>query len=304
MSASVIICGVRGPTGVDLAQIKQMGGRAGRGKKDINATVHIVAEEDCISALSGLDSAPPISSVFDEERAVSFHLLSKIDELKSKENVEKWFSRSLAYAQGKKPNFDAIFERLVKLQLCEGYKEKNLQLFRLTGLGEVCKRYYFSPEAVFCWKEKFSTLFVNNDFCDECAIAWALATGRISFDVSVGVADELLSQFAADFRPRSEYAPEAVLWLSIFRGVALPGGASLKKGLKSDWGRISSALRAIDKCLGWNQELYWDNLDIMVKHGVPYGAVKYFSLPKMTSDMARHCYECGISVDDGIIELS
>lgn len=299
MSERVIICGVRSPNGVDLAQIKQMGGRAGRSKRDANPVVHIVAEEECVSSLALIDAVPPVNSAFDDEHAVSFHLLSKINDLKSKDNVEKWFSRSLAYAQGKRVDFDSVFERLVGLQVFEEYEEQ----FRLTRLGEVCKRYYFSPEAVFSWKEKFGKLLENGDSTEDCAIAWALATGRVSFDVGFGVADELLSQFPGDFRPSSECAPEAVLWLAIFNGVSVPGCTSLKKSLKSDWGRISSALRAIDKCCGWNHEWYWDNLNMMVKHGVPYDAVKYFSIPNMTSGWARQCFDCGIAVEDVPVEV-
>ncbi len=284
----MIICGVRSPNGVDLAQIKQMGGRAGRSRRDANPVVHIVAEEECVSSLAMIDAVPPVNSAFDDEHAVSFHLLPKINELKSKDNVEKWFSRSLAYAQGKRVDFDSVFERLVGLQVFEEHEEQ----FRLTRLGEVCKQYYFSPEAVFSWKEKFGKLFENGDSTEDCAIAWALATGRVSFDVGFGVADELLAQFPGDFRPSSECASEAVLWLAIFNGVSVPSCASLKKGLKSDWGRISSTLRAIDKCFGWNHEWYWGDLDTMVKHGVPYGAVKYFSIPNMTSGWARQCFDC------------
>ena len=47
---------------------------------------------------------------------------------------------------------------------------------------------------------------------------------------------------------------------------------------------------------------YWGNLNTMVKHGVPYDAVNYFSIPNMTSEMARNFCSCGIPLENAVVE--
>lgn len=304
MSERVIICGVRSPNGVDIAKIKQMGGRAGRSKKDVNPVVYIVAERECLNELDSLNSVPPVSSVFSQESSVAFHLLSKIGNgsVKTKDDAKRWFGRSLSYAQGKRVDFDSVFRNLVDLNAVE---ERD-GLFTLSKLGGICKRYYFSPETVFSWREKFNIVLGNRDFSNDYALAWALSTGRVSFDVGQGVADELLSQFPREYMPSGKCAPEAVAWISIFHGVTVPGASIVKKELRGDWGRMYRAISELSSKCGLKSDVaddYLKNLDTMVRKGVGFNSCKYFSVPGMTSAMARHFEDCGIPVEDAVVEM-
>lgn len=243
MSTSVIICGVRGPNGVDIASLKQMAGRAGRSKKDKNAIVHIVAESDCLDALKAIEDTPSVDSVFGNIDALAFNLLSKVVDggISDIGGAEKWFSRSLWYAQRGNVDFKNVFQRLIE---CGAILMDNGEC-SATESGKVAVRYYFSPFLVHKWKSDFSSIVASGDSMDIFAVSWAVSSGLVSYDMETSGGNEILWRFPSEYRCSGSRGCEEAMWCAILERIPMRGVSVQRQSLKDDSSRIAKALESL-----------------------------------------------------------
>ena len=297
MSASVIICGIRNAAGViDYAAIKQMAGRAGRRRADLNPVAHIIAESDCAEDFkSHVDEVPSVASTF--WKGVKFHVLSEISSgmVRDVSAAEKWYSRSLSFAQGVKVDFKKVFSELES----EGVVNiVNGRAF-VSDLGMIAIQFYFSTKSIALWKNHFEMIFRNGDAEDECAISWALAAGAFDIPMKPWMND-VMAQFPSEYGSPLGCVAECSIWHCVFSGASFPDCGRLKKNIESNFGRVCSALKAIDSSCGWNKSDYLDDLENMMRHGVSYAVAKYFKYQGMTKKLALHLFENGADCIDKI----
>jgi len=303
----VIVGARRGNTRVEISELSQMMGRAGRKHDGNSYPVDIIVEEsDAEHVENGLadDSGMNVNSSLGDIDDLCFHVLGEIasGRIYDEQTAIKWFSRSLSSLQGGDFNPLDVFDSLDEIECIK----KSGGRVMATPLGEISSTYYFHPADVFTWKSNFDELFDQGLENDEVAPAWAL--GSIPFGRATGdldrhrhVVGDCINRIPAGLSPMDGSLVNITLWWHCLGGPPVGKMKSVAMDMKKDFGRIRTMLNALDyKVAKWEMTDYFDDLELRVNMAIAPELLELCKLPGISKGMASYLYNAGIT---GLEEL-
>ena len=312
MADVVVVVGTkRGREGVPPRELRQMVGRAGRKHGGPNkAIAHVLIEEERIEEVQeGLDEGKhmDIHSTLNSVDGIIFHVMPEISNgsIFDNESAEAWFKKSLASHQGKKIDFEKVFTKMEAV----GAIHRDGEKIQPTRVGKIASDLYFHPGDVQAWKDNFTQVFELGLEQDTAAIAWALGTRPNSksqgdFGDNRYVISECKSDLPMGLDMKVGMVLQVVLWWCCMGGPPAGKMRNQMLELKGDIGRITRALRRLDKeLMGWDQEDFFSDVDIMVRRGIKYDLLDLCKLPGITKGRAEYLYSMGASDAEGIVRI-
>ncbi len=145
----IVVDVYRGRERVDVKQLNQMVGRAGRTGIDPEGDAYIIVpQEEFTYWASALSSPSPVLSQLRNPKELMFHLINDINNsIDTVERMEGWFMKTLACFQASDTARDAVRDALDRLAKC-GAVEQEDGVYAATGIGKMAAWYYYSPEMV------------------------------------------------------------------------------------------------------------------------------------------------------------
>jgi|GEM_PF-786613 len=310
---NVIIVGVhRGIQEVDVLDIIQMMGRAGRFGIDDKGFVKLIVPENKIKLWKQyIEKQRPIMSNLLGVDALTFHILASIytNDIRVKNDFNRWYERSFARVQDLNVNKDTI-DNIVNSLLEMNMINMDGDVIHLTPLGKIAASLYFSPFDIYDWYKNFNYLFRKKVKLNDSTIAWALSS----------VSSYTLPYVPSDFEG---YLPDVRVTLtkcglkksnlsinilhylgciaSLDNTLHFPSALNPTKRLfQTDSGRICTALSMIDSTVAfWNKQSLWKQLPIRMEFGIPSSMLDLVRVPGIGGRRARSLYEKGFySVSD------
>jgi replicative superfamily II helicase len=311
MADRVIVVGVRrGKERIQISEITQMVGRAGRTHDGRSCRADIIVEEDDFEdvrlGMESNDSLIVCSSLSSVDE-LSFHILPEIcnNNIKNVMDAEKWYSMSFGAFQGKKPKFDKVF---AVLKLFEAIRITPVG-FMATDLGLISSRLYFHPGDVMAWRDNFGTIFKMGLERDDLAIAWALGNvphTRISGDFGKHwyVVGECKGNMPLGLEIVEGTSITITLWWSAIGGPSVGKMRNQMLGMRDNFGRIYHALVGIDQnIMHWGMKEFFDDLLVRVNKGIPSVLAELCKLPGITKNRAAYLYNMGVRDVEGIKDV-
>jgi len=310
MADVVIVVGTkRGNESVSAIELRQFVGRAGRKHGGATCFAHIIVEDDRAQEVQEeLEQGAnmDVHSSFNDVDDIAFHLMPEIvaSRIVDVASAEKWFARSLAHSQGAKVSFAKVFSRMYEdgaILLHQGIKA--------TKIGEIAAELYFHPGDVQAWKENFDKLFEMGLENDNASIAWALGTRthtkcRGDFGDRRYIMGEFKSALPLGLDVQPGTTIQVVLWWCAMGGPPAGRLRSQMLELRGDIGRIKRALSRIDKEVAhWNRESFFNDLETMVRKGIPITLVELCKLPGISKGKADFLYNNGAKDAEGVAEI-
>ncbi|MFO0753723.1 MAG: DEAD/DEAH box helicase [Thermodesulfovibrionales bacterium] len=145
----IVVDVYRGRERVDVKQLNQMVGRAGRTGIDPEGDAYlIVPQEEFTYWASALSAPSPVLSQLRNPKELMFHLVSDISNgAATAEALEGWFMKTLACFQSPAAAEDAVRDALGRLLKCGAVEQEN-GVHTATGIGKMASWYYYAPETV------------------------------------------------------------------------------------------------------------------------------------------------------------
>jgi replicative superfamily II helicase len=308
MADRVVIVGARrGNSTVEISQITQMMGRAGRKHDGAAYPVDLVIEEsDEHYIADGLadDSGMDVISSLDGGDDLCFHVLGEIasGHIVDKDTARKWFARSLRALQGGEFNPDEVFDMLVELEAITMHNGRVAS----TPLGDASTAFYFHPADVLTWKMNFDELFEQGLECDEVAPAWALGSipcNRATGDLGNArfVIQECCNRLPGGLDPMEGSLVNMTMWWHCMGGPPVGKMKNVAMSMKKDFGRIRSLLTVLDyKVARWGRTDYFEELALRIKLSVDPELLELCKLPGISKGRALFLYNAGVT---GLDEL-
>ena len=197
MIDKVIIFGVRRANELlPIKDIKQSIGRAGRSYNKCGEAVIITPQVDEKYAMKCFDDIiPPIISEMDDVSQIAFHILPFYGKLVYDENsFNSWFSKTLAYVQNKKVNWNDILNYLEKHDC--------VKQNQITEFGKISVITYFPPERLFTIRERMKELYLDGNFDDKASFSWMMAEHHIPMG-NVDIVE--LSEYKSNVKSKGYY---------------------------------------------------------------------------------------------------
>jgi replicative superfamily II helicase len=310
MADRVIVVGVkRGNERISVSEIQQMFGRAGRKHGGNACKAELIVEDDEYDeVLCGMESdgSFDIHSHFESEEKIAFHLLPEICEksVRTFEDAQAWYSKSLGAFQGKK----AKIEKSVDMLLDAGAIVKTPHGFLPTKLGQIASKMYFHPLDVRDWKDNFSRVFEMGLECDDVAVAWALGNTsvmRVSGDFGKywHVVGECKNGMPPGLEMREGTVITITLWWGALSGVPVGKMRNHVITMRDDFERIRGVLTNIDcEITRWDMVDFFIELERRIKRGIPSYLAELCNLPNISKNRAEYLYNMGVRDAEGIKE--
>ena len=299
---NVIILGIhRGIQLVEVLDIKQMCGRSGRVGLDPKGDAHILLPESKLDHyIKWCKNIPPITSTFNEEGILAFHVVSEIceEEVTDFNSLMKWYNRSLAAFQHDfvdKEQVKALIDKLEKYKIIDVIDNK----YKITKLGQVAAHLYFNPYSIAGWYFNFNKIFKEN-IVNDYSISWALANIADNFAGYVPKEfKELTDSFVNNCARRGLEIKENPAYIGTIFHSCLTFNESVsdfvKNTAKFDFERIASALSMIDsRFAGWKKENFWNKLTLRIQYEVTEEQTELCSLKGIGGVYTRRLFEAGI----------
>jgi len=319
----VIITGVhRGLSEVETYDIFQMAGRSGRPGFDPRGDVYILVPEQKAEKHERRLSKPQniesrlLDSVGQGKnqhyKTLAFHLVSEIHHrtVKTRDDVHKWFEKSLAHFQAKGIS-DQILDSTLNLLVKYGIVREEDGKFLVTSVGRVASMFYYSPFDVADLRKNFNIVFENN--LDDADIAVAMALGATdtikSGFVSKAEQNEMGSfeNKVAEYFGHGTFIAPAIkggyAYFSLMNG--LHGGvfAAISRNLRFDFPRTISVVRAIDSMSAkWDRQDFFTALEIRISYGVKADMVDFCRLPDVGKVRAERLYAAGFRTIQDVVD--
>jgi replicative superfamily II helicase len=173
----VIILGVhRGLTEVSSLEIIQECGRAGRPRYDKFGIAFVLLPASKYDYFKNkLQKPQKIVSQLLENKILAFHLVSEIHHgnIKTREDIHSWYSRSLAHWQEKNLDDEILESTVDLLKKCGAIVEEDGE-FKVTAIGKISSMFYYSPFDVSSLRNNFSKLFENHQENNDHYVSMAL----------------------------------------------------------------------------------------------------------------------------------
>jgi replicative superfamily II helicase len=306
----VVILGVhRGIQEVDTYDIWQMAGRAGRPGYDPRGDVYILLpdskEEKHRNRLKEHQKIESrlLDHVSSNYKILAFHLVSEIHHgrIKNKEDVHKWYERTLARFQEKDLHNKIVDSTIDSLLKCAAIKEED-GIYKVTAVGMVASMFYYSPYDVADLRRNFFNMFKEGKEHDDLWVSISLANVD---SLRMGIVSRAEKDEIGAFQGRvwREFGKNAFLEPVIkaaYAYHALIGGDSagvldpFSKTLQWDYPRLSEVLCAIDNMgTKWNKLPYFKELSSRISYGVPSYLIPFVKLPEIGKVRAERLWNAG-----------
>lgn len=317
----VVILGVhRGIQEVDTYDIWQMAGRAGRPGFDPRGDVYILLpdskEEKHRNRLKEHQKIESrlLDHVSSHYKILAFHLVSEIHHgrIKNKEDVHKWYERTLARFQEKDLHNRIVDSTIDSLLKCAAIKEED-GIYKVTAVGMVASMFYYSPYDVADLRRNFFNMFKEGKEHDDLWIAVSLANVD---NLRMGIVSRAEKEEIGAFQGRvwrefgKDAFPESVV-KAAYTYHALIGGESagvldaFGKTLQWDFPRLAEVLCAVDSMgTKWNKLAYFKELASRISYGVPSYLIPFVKLPEIGKVRAERLWNAGFRTLDEIGEES
>ena len=310
----VIVLGVhRGLNEVEVSDVKQMCGRAGRPGFDPRGDAYILIPEkkaeyhqkrlSCSANIESrlLDSVG--SGDHQHYKTLAFHLVSEIHHrsIKTREDIHKWFEKSLAHFQARGIS-DAILDSTLNLLIRYGVIREEDGEIQATSVGRVASMFYYSPFDVADLRKNFNILFENDLDVHDIAVSMALGAtdtnkqGFVSKAESgeIGSYGSKVEQFFGD----DTYNPPAVkggyAYFMLMNGLQSGVFNAMCRNLQFDFPRTIAVVRAIDTMsTRWDKQDFFNALEIRISYGVKENLVDFCRLPEIGKVRAERLYAAG-----------
>jgi len=314
----VIVLGVhRGLELVEVYDIKQMVGRAGRPKYDKKGDAYVLLPykpKDYEEQKRRITEDKDISSqLIEHHKILGFHLVSEIylGNVSTMEDVHKWYSRSLAAHQAKKLSGSITEECIGALLKCgaimatpEGYKA--------TAVGKIASLFYYSPFDVADLKRNVTHLFLqqneDNDFLTSLAIG---DVDSQRMNIVSNAEKEALSMYSnvigqdqgGSYTPSAGSIKAGYAYYCMLNGNPPMIIQGFMRGLQMDFDRLVEVLSAIDTMASkWDRRGWIIKLKKRVQYGVPEYLLALCDIPEVGAVRARTLYSHGIKTPKDLVE--
>jgi len=185
---NVVITGVhRGMNEVDVLDLIQMFGRAGRYGIDTEGFVYMVLPQGSVDRWKAILNNPkPVDSCLKQLEVLAFHVLSEIHtkNIVNEKGVFEWFSRSLAHIQQVSINdteASHVLQDLINMHMIK--KQSMGGVLHISNMGIVSALMYYSPYDIYDWYRNFEQVH-NGKHTIDSVLAWAIAdvpSNRMSY---------------------------------------------------------------------------------------------------------------------------
>jgi len=303
----VIIVGVtRHGEAIPIGDLKQMGGRCGRGHETGDCSVDIVAEEcsagDVEDGIVGAN--PEVKSIFGNSDLTAFHLLPEICSGNVFDEVSfgEWAARSFFVFDNGRFSWARVLDSLMESEAVVEVAGRIMP----TNLGKIASAFYFHSADVCAWKENFSEVFRLGLENDDVAVVWAL--GNVSFHRKSGdfgkhrvVMEQYRDNLPVGLEIQKGCLVTATLWWHVFGGPSVGIMRNQSIELKDDFGRIHRVLVELDrKDTHWDMIDFFDELLSRSRRAISSELSSLFKIAGMTKGKATALYEMGIKTVDEI----
>ena len=327
----VIILGVhRGLEEVEQFDIKQECGRSGRVGLDPRGDAYILVPErkadyhiDRLSQpaliksrlldfIGGIKQENSANDAKEEKhyKVLAFHLVSEIHhgDIRTKEDVKKWYGKTLAYYQTKDMNNMIIESTLALLKKFGAIKEED-GIYKCTSVGMVSSMFYYSPFDVADLRRNFKFLFDNNYHSNDIALSMALgATDSNKLQYVTKDETEEMETYAFQVKKMyGELFPPSAVKGGYANYVLLTGSnpgpfTAMSRGIQQDFDRTIMVLNALDSMsCQWNKRPFFNTLGIRMMYGVPIELVPLCRLPNIGKVRAERLWNANLRSYDQII---
>jgi replicative superfamily II helicase len=308
----VIITGVhRGVNEVDTYDIFQMAGRAGRPGYDPRGDVYILLPRkkydyhiDRLSAPTDIVSQL-LTHIGDADnphyKTLAFHLVSEIHhgEIKTIEDIHKWYERSLAYFQSLDLE-DSIVDQTIELLLQVGAIKEIDGVYEATIIGKISSMFYYSPFDVADLRRNFKIIFANKLEDNDLSLSYALGNiDSIRMNFVTKSEKEEMEDYAYSLNKCFSGCSESSMkggyaYFCLLRGSDLGPFNSLGKNLQMDFERTKSVLLALDSMnCKWNKKDFFETLSLRLAYGVRKELVEFCKIPNIGRVRAEKLYSAG-----------
>lgn len=313
----VIITGMhRGIEEVSELDIIQMAGRSGRMGIDIEGDAIIILPETPFEMFKEkIENPGDIISQINNPLIAAFHIIGEIvnKTVRTKEDVYKWYIRSLAARQNMEINKEYVDKLIDYLIKSNAVRDVNGQLVG-TELGKACCYFYLRPDMLKDlldnWDKIFDMKIEDNDFM----MTRALSRLSMYNDVIVSKADKTYIESYHNaskamekvFGGASEgQAKVGMAYLNMIKGIKsveikdgkkIPNPiSSTQRALQQDIERVFQAMMYIDaKYTHWGKGEYWSVMGIRLRYGVGPELVGLCRLNGVGGVLAKKLYDSGI----------
>jgi replicative superfamily II helicase len=315
----VVILGYhRGMSPVDVADIQQMVGRAGRPKYDTQGDAYILCPAGSERNVENwvLGKAPIQSKMLDGEmnyRTLAFHVVNEIyyGNITRKEDFYRWFENSFANFHGDKIEpeaIDTVIENLEKWRAIQRAGSHN-ENYIATAIGKTASMFYFCPfdtSRLYTNFYKVFTKYPKGEQIPDIEIATALAfTESSNYKCYLSDTDrEVLSpymdlfyrHFQGEIEPKEGTIKNGYIYFSQLQGMSHPYFAAATISLMQDVERHIEVVKTLDKLNGkWDRGQFLDILRLRFKYGVEEKYVNLCLIPGIGSARAQKLYESGVT---------
>ena len=306
----VVVLGVRrGKDEVESHEIIQMCGRSGRYGIDPMGDAYILVPEsevkkykEKLSKSNKIDSQL-LDKVANNYKTLAFHLVSEIfyGNIKTTDDVHKWFKRSLAYFQNKVFDDKIVDSTLELLKKCGAIGEEK-GVWKARTIGKVASMFYMSPFDVSHLYFNFTKLFQSSKQDDDHFLSICLGNidSQRSSIVNRQEKDEMSlyanrcrlnsSEALSDGALRAGYA-----YYCLLNGVNSSALTSFQRNLQLDFNRISQVLIALDSMGGsWKKAAWLKTLEDRIAYGVPVRLLDLCKIENIGKVRANKLYDAGV----------
>lgn len=313
----VIITGMhRGIEEVSELDIIQMAGRSGRMGIDAEGDAIVLLPETEFDMLKNkIENPGDIISQISNPMIAAFHVIGEIvgRMINTREDVYKWYSRTLASRQNieiNKKYVDELVDYLIDNNAIRDLGDRLVE----TELGKAAVYFYLKPDMLkdlmVNWSKLFEIGVESNDFI----MTRALSRLRMYNEVIVSKAEKgyvegyfkASKAMAQNLGDSSEgQAKIGMAYLNMIKGIKsfeIKDGkkeanilASVQRGLQQDIERIFQAMAYIDaKYARWGKGHYWTVTAIRLKYGIGPELVGLCMLDGIGGTYAKKLWDAGV----------
>ncbi len=297
---NVVILGTnRGIQPLDMADIIQMAGRAGRLGLDDIGYCHLMCLDNKTSQWAhNVQQSPKVASALLDPMHLRFQILAEVDLgiLKTPDDIPKWFDKTLVGQQVEYPDrhFKEAIQRLVQMDMLRLGENNKLEV---TQVGKVGTSLYFTPDDIYHWYK----FLKNNPVVDSDSKIAVLIGGAPTlaqnyvpkeYEHSISKLIKACNVDKVNHKIKHPFTPYALL-------EHLQGNANDQFALKFHIQGIAMDIERIDGALTKLAELTKTNLPsdltLRIKHGVPKQLSFLCNIPGIGPKKAWLLYTAGVT---------